>query len=87
MRIRRREMVSPRSPREHPFGSEEAFFQAFMKMQSMVEEMYKDRKKAKEESGPSGTTTKVEGEGGDPLESPCRLHPLLVRVGVLLLLL
>jgi hypothetical protein len=31
-----------RSPREHPFGSEEAFFQAFMKMQSMVEEMYND---------------------------------------------
>jgi len=68
--FQRQEMASPRSLREHPFGFEEAFFQAFMKMQSMVEEMYKDRKKAKEKSGPSGTTTKVEGEGGDPLESP-----------------
>ena len=79
-------MASPRSPREHPFGSEEFFLQTFITIQSMVEEMYKDRKKAKEESGPLGTTKKVEGEGGDPPESPSSLHPLLVRVGVLLLL-
>jgi hypothetical protein len=64
-----REMASPRSPREHPFGSKEDFFQAFMKMQSMVKETYKDRKKAKEESCPSRTTTKVEGEGGDHPEN------------------
>jgi hypothetical protein len=36
----------------------------------MVEEMYKDRKKAKEESGPSGITTKVEGKGSEPPEIP-----------------
>jgi len=68
------------------FGTEDALFYAFMTMKAMVEEMYKDQKKAKQESGPSGTTTKVEGEGGDPTKILHRLHPLLVRVGVLLLI-
>jgi hypothetical protein len=59
-------------PKEgHPFGSEEALFEAFMVMKAMVEELYRNRKKV-EESGPSGTTAKVEqeGSGGDPHESP-----------------
>jgi hypothetical protein len=63
-------MVPPRSlsEREHPFGSKEDFVQAFMKMQSMVEEMYKNRKKD-EKGNPSGTTVKYEGVGGDPPKS------------------
>jgi hypothetical protein len=65
--FRRREMASPREG--HPFGSEEAFFEAFMAMKAMVEELYKDRKKV-EEGGPSRTTAKVEGDGGDPPKTP-----------------
>jgi hypothetical protein len=35
------------SSNPNPFGTEEALFSTFMEMKSMVEEMYKDRKKAK----------------------------------------
>jgi hypothetical protein len=44
----------------HPFGSEDDFFEEFMEMKAMVEELHRDRMKA-EEGVLSETTAKVEG--------------------------
>jgi hypothetical protein len=39
------------SSNPNPFGTKETFISAFMEMKAMVDEMYKDRKKAKRIGG------------------------------------
>jgi hypothetical protein len=66
---RRGEMVSPRML--GPYESEDDFLEPFHLMKAMVQEMYKDRKKAKGEStSVKIEAVKVEGEGEEPLEPP-----------------
>ena len=49
--------------------SEGEFIKAFMRMQTMVEEIYQDRKRG-EQGGPSHTKGKKEGGGEDPPKTP-----------------
>ena len=70
----------------NPFDPGKTFLEAFMIMKTMVEEMYKDQKKAKEEST-LGTVGKCKGVGGggDHLKvlRPLRFLLLLLQVQVL----
>jgi hypothetical protein len=64
-----------------PYDSEDDFFEAFNLMKAMVEEMYKDQKKAKGES----TSIKIEavkeeGEGEEPPESSFIPIPIIILI-------
>ena len=52
-----------------PIPLEGEFLKTFMRMQTMVEELYQDRKKG-EQGSPSHTEGKREGGGEDPPKTP-----------------
>ena len=67
---RRGRMVSPKGEdgaSSIPYEGE--FLKDYMRMQTMVEDLYQDQKKGKK-GGPSNIEGKGEGDGKDPYKSP-----------------
>ena len=62
-------MSSPKGEEASSIPSEGEFLKAFMRIQTMVEELCQDRKRG-EQGGPSHVEGKKEGVGDEPTKSP-----------------
>ena len=62
-------MFSPKREATFSIPSEGDFLKAFMRMQTMVKELYQDRKKG-ERGSPSHVEVKKEGGGEEPSKTP-----------------